>query len=352
MATPTGGSAVGPRRRRFRVVAGVLLLAGVVWLLVSKRADALIAWQTILAASPGWIAVSVLLGFAFLVNQALFHRAAQRALDVHLPVGELWRSSNAAFFINTIARSGGLAGVMAFTPAAERHGQSRPRTMAAYVVVTILSQLSFAVSLMAAVVVLVRAGNLTRIDLVGSIVFGVYTLILGATVVAAIRSRSTLRRFQSAPIIAKRQLLKVLRRPVSSSTIDTIAADDFYDAVQLFRREPRLLVWPAAHALLVEALGIALLWSVLRSVGGNIGVTGALVAYSVSVMFLIISILPGGLGFVEASLGVILTGFGMATGTAAAAVVLYRVLQLWLPFAMGALAVRKATAPPKPVIAP
>lgn len=75
--------------------------------------------------------------------------------------------------------------------------------------------------------------------------------------------------------------------------------------------------------------------------GRDVGPSVALVAYSTSVVFFIVGVLPGGLGFVEASLGVILAGYGLATPMAAAAVVLYRLLELWLPLTVGAVAARR-----------
>lgn len=325
------------------MVVAVVLGAGAAWFVWTKRGDAPLVWQALKTASPLWLGIALALTAVLMINQAMFYGASQRALGVHLPNRELWRTTNAAFFINTIAKSGGLAGVTAFTSAAARHGQSRARTVAAYVVVAVLSQLGFAASLVAAIVVLVRSGGLTTADLIGSTIFGIYTVILTTAVFAAFRSRRLLRRLHALPGRIKRAGLRLIGRPPAETEVDTTEADELYDAMQLLRANPRALGPTILHALGVEVLGVALLWATLHAVGASVGLTVPLVAYSVSVMFFIIGILPGGLGFVEASLGVILTGFGVAVGPVAATVVLYRLLQLWVPFAVGAVAVRRAT---------
>jgi uncharacterized protein (TIRG00374 family) len=120
---------------------------------------------------------------------------------------------------------------------------------------------------------------------------------------------------------------------------DTVAADDLFDALALVRARPAASGPALAHALLVEVLGVAMLWSVMEAVGLRFGVAVPFVAYAVSVLFTIVGVLPGGLGFVEVSLGAVLVSFGASAGAAAAVVVLYRVLELWLPALVGAAAV-------------
>ena len=319
--------------------SALIVAAG--WFVWSKRADIPVTRDALRSASPLWLAIAVGLAVAFIVNQAMFYRAAQRALGVGLPAREAWTASNAAFFVNTVAKSGGLAGVAAFTSAAKRHGLSRSRTIAAYVVVAVLGQLGFALSLVAAIVALVGSGNFTRIDAIAAVVFGVYTIVITVSVVAGFRSRRLLRWIHALPTRTKRRVLRRFGRDPGGGSIDTAEADELFDALQVLRRTPQALSTTMAHAVLVEVIAVAMLWATLHAVGAGVGPSVALVAYSISVMFFIVGVLPGGLGFVEASLGVVLAGYGVPAPVAAAAVVIYRLLELWLPLAVGAIAVRK-----------
>ncbi len=116
------------------------------------------------------------------------------------------------------------------------------------------------------------------------------------------------------------------------------SADELFDAAQRLRSGPRSAIRVLFFAFGVEAIGIAQLWCVLRAVGQHPRLVVPVVAYAVSVLFAIVGFLPGGLGFVEAGLGAVLVSFGLTGATAAAAVVLYRVLELWIPLIVGAIA--------------
>lgn len=340
------GSRVNPSSRHVRSntlrrVGYVLLCVATAWFVWTKRADLPATRDALQAASPFWMFVAFVLALVFMVNQAMFYRSAQRALGVELPPRDVWNGSNAAFFVNTIAKSGGLAGVTAFTAAASRHRLSRSRTIAAYVVVAVLGQLGFALSLIVSIVVLAGSGHFTRIEMIASVVFGLYTIVLTVSVAAGFRSRRLLRSIHALPTRIKHSVRRISDSDPSVAAVDTTEPDELFDALQLLRQDPRALTVTFLHAILVEVLAVAMLWATLHAVGAGFDPSVALVAYSISVMFFIVGVLPGGLGFVEASLGVVLSGYGVSVAAVAASVVLYRLLELWLPLAVGAVAVRK-----------
>lgn len=78
-------------------------------------------------------------------------------------------------------------------------------------------------------------------------------------------------------------------------------------------------------------LGVVMLWAALAAVGGGDRPVLALVAYAITTLFGIVGVSPGGLGFVEVGAVAVLVSVGIA----AAAVVVFRVLQFWLPVAVG-----------------
>jgi uncharacterized protein (TIRG00374 family) len=72
-----------------------------------------------------------------------------------------------------------------------------------------------------------------------------------------------------------------------------------------------------------------------RSVGAHISLDHALAVYAISLLFSMIAVTPSGLGFVEASLSVLLISFGVERQTAIAAALAYRLFEFWLPMALG-----------------
>lgn len=301
----------------------------------ANRTELPAAWRTARHADGRWLAVIAALSLAGLVNHSRLHAVAQRAAGVPLAPGRAMRLSCAAFFFNMVTKSGGMAGLAPFVADARRRGQGRGPTVAGYVLASVLGELAFALTLAAALVIVAADGRLTRGEMIAGAAFAVLLAARLGAVVAALRSRDAIRRLYGWP---RRLVAAVRRRPPRPT--DPAPADELHDALGLLRRRPRALAPAVGHALAVEVLGIAMLAAALAAVHSPHSPAEALVAYAVSVLFAIVGFLPGGLGFVEASLGAVLVSFGSPLAEATATVALYRIGELWLPLAIGAVATR------------
>ena len=102
--------------------------------------------------------------------------------------------------------------------------------------------------------------------------------------------------------------------------------------------DPALVRRSVGWALANWILDAASLWVFIRAFGSTIGPVKLIVAFGLANVLAAIPITPGGLGVVEAVLTSSLVGFGLDRGTAAIAVVTYRLAAFWLPIPLGALA--------------
>ncbi len=104
----------------------------------------------------------------------------------------------------------------------------------------------------------------------------------------------------------------------------------------------------------MQLFGVGMLLCVLEALGVHKSLTVPFVGFVIAMLFQIVGIFPGGLGFVEVSLGAVLIAYGVDGATASTAVVLYRLLQLWFPIAIGAVCGRllKRGAPASTASAP
>jgi uncharacterized membrane protein YbhN (UPF0104 family) len=312
---------------------------GVLAFVVEERA-LLGAGRQLEGADRDWLGIAVLSMVALLANQAMFHAAAQRA--GRLPTGPFGavRPALAATFMNQVTKSGGMAGLTMLVADGDRRRLGRAPVVAAYALVAVLTDLAFAGALAAALLMSWVGGHLTGPEAVACAVFAVYLAARTTLIGVAATSRSRLRRMYALPA---RFLALVRRTPAGEP--DTRSADELHDALSIIRREPLRSLPAAGHALAVEAFGVVELWAVIAAVGGGHSLVLALVAYAVSAMFAIVGVLPGGLGFVELSLGAVLVSYGLPTRTAVAAVVLYRVVELVIPVTVGAVAASRLRGP-------
>ena len=113
-------------------------------------------------------------------------------------------------------------------------------------------------------------------------------------------------------------------------------APAFAAALRCAVAHPLRLLPIAAWAVALDALRVGWLWVSLRAVGAHLPLDGTLEAYGVVALLAMFSVLPAGLGAVDAGLVATLEHAGVTMPAAVAGVMLYRVAELWVPLAAGA----------------
>ncbi len=322
------------KRRWPRRVGMVFLALFVAVFVAQNRSELPGAWRAVRHAKLDMVGLATLAMLLWLVNLALLHESAQRAAGIRTRPLSLLAPATAGNFLNLVTKSGGLAGMATFLANGRRRGLGRGPVVAAYLLVAVLLEMAFAVVLIAALAVVWVDGRLTRSEAIASVVFSLYLAARVTLLIVAMRSRTTLRRLYQLP---RRVMVRLRPNAKTRAPDDHRGADEMYNAMALIRERPRMAAVALGHAVALEALGTFELWVVMISVGAGHSVVTALVAYAVSVLFTIVGIFPGGLGFVEVSLGAVLSSFGATTAKAAAAVVLYRLFEMWIPAAIGAI---------------
>ena len=306
--------------------------------MLANRSDVPAAWRALRGADPAWAGVLVVLVALYLFDQGLRHVVAQRAVGLDPRWRLMLPTAWAAHFVNAISKSGGFAGIAVLTMEGRRSRKPRGLVIAAALLVAVVDQLAFAVVLPFAIVVLFLDGRFSPADGLAAVVFAVYVVVTVVAVVAATHSRSSVRALYALP----GRFTAWVRRTVSTRFVvyepDEARADELFDAITLLQGRARSAVPAALAAVAVDVLTILQLWVAFRAVGVHAGPAEPFVAYSVSTLFALVGIVPGGIGVVELSVGAVLHSFGTPVALAAAAVVLFRVAEFWIPLAIGAIA--------------
>jgi len=315
-----------------RVVTAVAVLGAVGVLVWVNRAQLPAATHALVTARPVWLAVGTVVLVLWWTAWLLLFLACRRLAGVggYADAVRLAPVAVGAVALNLLLKSGGLAGLGLFALDGRRRGLPAGRVAGAYLLAAVLADVAFAATLGAVVVVVWIDERLTRGEVVAVAVFAVFLAVRVVAVVAAARDRVLLRRLWTLPA---RAWDRVRRLPAREH--DTAPADEFFDAVALVRGRPAAALPALGYAVCVDVLGAAMLWAALAAVGGGDRPVVAVVAYAMSVLFGIVGVLPGGLGVAELGAAAVLVSFGVPVGIAAAAVVLFRVWEYWLPVVVG-----------------
>ncbi|MGH3897296.1 MAG: lysylphosphatidylglycerol synthase transmembrane domain-containing protein [Pseudonocardiaceae bacterium] len=320
--------------RGLRWAGAVLVIAALAALVWVHRGELPATGRALREADPGWLAVGVMALALSWLTWVFLHVLCRKLVGVggFAEMIPLVPVTVAALALNLAVKSGGLAGLAVFVADGRRRGLSTARVSGAYLVAAVMTEVAFVVTLATGIVVVWVDGRITRPEVAAVMIFVVMLAAHVTVLLAAVRSLELLRRLWTLPAWT---LDWMLRRPARPH--DVTGADELYKAVGLLRRRPVAMLPAAGCAVAIDLLGVVMLWAALAAVGGGDRPVVALVAYAISTLFGIVGVSPGGLGFVEIGAVAVLVSFGATVGTAAAAVVVFRVLQFWIPVAIGVL---------------
>ncbi len=114
-------------------------------------------------------------------------------------------------------------------------------------------------------------------------------------------------------------------------------AEVFINDMQEHEIDNRQFLYTVIASTVIEVIGIAQVYIAMIALGIDPSLSGALMGYIISVVFLIISPFLRGLGPVEVSMTYILIQFGFSSVQAIAITLMYRFFEFWLPLVAGAL---------------
>ena len=287
---------------RMVVATGILLSAA--W--VAQRTDLVGSLAAVRNLDPAMLVVASLATVAGVVNRGFLHRESRALHGVEHPLRSEICMSATSLALNKVVKSGGLAGLAFYVRCARRDGAPVGAVTRAFITVGASAQLALAGLAVYALVLAPRdevpvAGTLSDM-VVGGVGAIALAIVVAVFVVSVTTSPSRLR----APGVAVAAVRMVL------------------------------------HAATNKLLGICTLAAVLAATDATVAFETVVLVYTTALVAGALSIVPAGVGAVEASMVAVLTASGVEPGPALVAVLAFRLFDLWLPVAIGWLLARRA----------
>jgi putative heme transporter len=324
----------GPSRSRFRqwlptlkivIVAGSLI--GLIWLLVTRYGQVVHALSGLGHAKPGVIVAAAACEAISLLAFAAMQLVLLRSGDLRLPIESVigvTLSGNALSLTVPVAGAGLSA---AFVYQALRR---RKVTRATAAFVPVVSAVLSTVSLM----VIVAAGALAS----GNAVAGIVGLAGAVAIVLAIAGVVLAARIPACQRLLERLAVSVVRlaqrvRRKSGQPAEVVART----RQQLADLHLSRLAWASAISLaLLNWLGdAACLAFAIKAARQPVPIRDLLLVWSAGSGAASFGFTPGGVGVVEVALVAALVASGLTAAGAAVAVLIYRLISLWLSLGVG-----------------
>jgi hypothetical protein len=272
-----------------------------------------------------------------ITNRGLLNQASHRAVGLDARLSGITRTAAVGFAAQKLVKTGGMIGLTVFVRHGRRRGHAAASVIAACALTAAASFAALGLLLASTLVVLAATGRLEGWWIAAAIGFGLYSASIGVAAFLLVRSRRLAEVWWARAQRVAGRFARVVR-PSSRPSPERCLPAELFDAFGAARHRPHAVRRLLAHAVASKALGALMLATAVAAVGLPISLVGILVVYAGALSASMLSIVPAGLGAVEGSTAALLIASGASAGSAALAVALFRMFDLWAPVVVGAVA--------------
>jgi uncharacterized membrane protein YbhN (UPF0104 family) len=351
---PETVAAAVPQKGWGRAALFAVLFVIVVAVIFSRQKEALEVWHSLRAGNPWLIAGAMAVQVAYWVTFAAMYRTSYRVVGLQSRVRDLLPVWLGSLFVSIAAPA---AAPAVFIDDAVRRGQPPAKVGAGILVLRLADFGTLTVFIACGIAVMATRMNMhpwQSKTLLGHcialLILAGITAVWSGPLLLARWKPAALRNVLSGVRNAMNGAFRLLRRPEplpvgGESDWATHHAAHFSHSADLALAQPARLLAPAAVATLAHLLDWASLHLMLHAFGIQADWGTSLIAFSVCLLYWIVSPTPDGVGFVEAAMALSLVTIGAAEQPQAiAAAIAFRGITLYLPVLLGGICLPRLAA--------
>ncbi|MEN6369622.1 MAG: lysylphosphatidylglycerol synthase transmembrane domain-containing protein [Thermotogota bacterium] len=318
-----------------------LAVVGFAWFLLSRLGDLRHLAATLAGGHWPWLLLAAASQVGYFVFFAWMFQVAFSTVGVKGRVVQLVPVVLAAVFANTLAPSGGTAGLALYADDAVRRGQSGAQATAGALLATVIDFFAFAVVLLAGMGHLLAHNALHAYEVAAAALMTLVSAAQVGALVLALGHPTSLRRGLA---FLQRTITTICRRlrrpsPVHANWADVVTAQ-LANAAGMFKNHPGRIAYAFFIGVASNAVSLGTLYFLFRAFDQP-PTLGVLVSgYAMAILFLNVSPVPQGLGVVEGLMTLVLATLGIPNSPALAITLAFRGISLWIPILLGFLLLR------------
>lgn len=324
--------------RNFFIALAILL--GIVFV-IGQYSEVHAILETLQQGDFRFIILAFLVQLIWMFGVALSYRLIYKLLRLDEDLFTLFGLATAANFVNIVAPSAGMGGMVVFVSRARSKSYSTGRAAIAGALFLFFDYLGFLFVLTLGILVLVRRHNLDWFEIAATIILLAIFVTMATLIFLGVRSADHLARALVWMARKVNHSLKwVLKRDYLSEQRATYFARDAADGLKELRHAHTNLLLPILLALINKVLLIFVLACVFWAFNVPLTIGTLIAGFSISYLFMIVSITPSGIGVVEGILTLTLRSLNVPLEAAAVVALAYRGFSFWLPMLVGMITFR------------
>jgi uncharacterized protein (TIRG00374 family) len=323
-----------------KLLLALVLLLGIIFI-IARQAEVRAIFETLERGDWRFLFLAIGIEGLWLVNVAVSYKVIYRALGLEENIETLLLAAAGANFVNVVAPSAGVGGLVVFINTARQRGYSSARATFGGVLYLLFDYAGFLCILILGLIVLVRRHSLSMTDLIATVILVLIAVALASLLYLGTRSADAL---GAALAWMAQQINRILRpfihRQYLSKKRAYAFAREAAEGLALARERPENLYFPVVLALSNKALLLSVLLLMFVAFGVPLSPGTLIAGFSIGYLFFIVSPTPAGIGIVEGTLTLALSSMYVPLGAAAVIALAYRGITFWMPLAFGGVALR------------
>jgi len=323
----------------------LLFIVSIVFIVVFVRQFGSLsrAAETLSRGSWVFLVAILLIQIVGIINKGSFYSSLYEFFGVNDSIKRLTYLAVASNFLNLAAPAGGLTGITLFVSEAERQGMNKSRSIFVNFFAYFLIYAVFILALLFGLFYLFFNEQLYTYQLVtAGILFGAIIIMIVLFLIA-LRGAAKVKKLLSVVAVVINYFARMLQAKkslLSDGQIHVISTE-ISDCLKTIQDKFSRLKMPVLHVLLIETIDVLTLFYVFLAFRYSVNLGVIISVYAICILFTLVSITPGGVGVVEATMILVLTNLQVPVELATIAVITYRFFTFWIPFILGYFAFRK-----------
>ncbi|GIV66804.1 MAG: hypothetical protein KatS3mg047_1197 [Bellilinea sp.] len=288
-----------------------------------------------------WLGAAFILLLGWILVTAATFQSLFSIVGVVKPLAQVLRLFLAVNFINLVAPSAGMSGMVVFYSDAQKNGHSTARIMVGSALFLIFDYCGLLTIIFLGLIILAFYQVLWAFEIFAFLLFVVFVSVMISVVYLASQSEDHLTRLslKMTRFVNRYASLLLKKTIISEERVIRFAAETC-EGVKAIQNLRHAWLRPAGFTLLNKMLLVSILGLMFLAFGTPVTPGQLIAGFSIAYLFVIISPTPAGIGIVEGLLTFALNSLSIPIEAAAVITLAFRGYTFWLPFFLGMISFR------------
>ncbi|MCL5795330.1 MAG: flippase-like domain-containing protein [Patescibacteria group bacterium] len=282
-----------------------------------------------------YVALFIMLQIFYLITQTALIGNLYRIYGKNEPFKNIFNLFLATNFTNLAIPLGGISGIATFVGYAQKINLRKTQALIINILMYVAMFLSFSLAILLVLVLPQLQVNLGIAEKNIMIFFSIVVIALSTAFFVLLFNKRLLQKIINFLANFANKISQKFSITIISSEKVQYILGEFSELKNILKNKIAIFIKALGYGFIGHALHLMVLWVIFLAFGANVPLMVAAIGYAISVVFIVVSITPMGVGIVEPLMIAFFASCGISLELATIVTFVFRGIVFWLPFIWG-----------------